>query len=188
MPLYGLSEAFSRLNSPYPLSLSRWPWLHQIKNLLKEINFLLSLISDQTEMCDLYYLVENKIVASFLNKSQFILGLQWWDAQADASHASCMSLVGRSPTISCCYNHANSRIPSLHLLKQLYGMGSAISAPHQSPAQGCKKTLDGSLNIWTNFAMLCRESVVQVKQFGNAKKFLPKDSTKTMEIKKQIPF
>lgn len=139
MPLYGLSEAFSRLNSPYPLSLSRWPWLHQIKNLLKEINFLLSLISYQTEMCYLYYLVENKIVASFLNKSQFVLGLQWWDAQADASHASCMSLVRRSPTTFCCYNHANSRIPSLHLLKQLYGMGSAISAPHQSPAQGCKK-------------------------------------------------
>lgn len=98
-------------------------------------------------------------------------------------NASCMSLVRRSQTTFYCYYLANSRIASIHLLKQLYGMESAISSPHQSPAQACKKLWTVP---WNNSAMSRRESMAQVKQSGNAKKILTKDST--IEIKNKYLF
>lgn len=136
-------------------------------------------------MCSLYCLEKTKIVGSFLNRSQFLLRLRWWDTQADASHAFCMSLFRWSPTIFCCYNHANSRIASIHLLKQLYGMEWAISSPHQSPAQGCKK-------LWTvSLEQLCH-AMQRVRGWSQTilkcKIILPKDSTEPMEIKNKYPF
>lgn len=51
-----------------------------------------------------------------------------------------------------------------------------------------KAVKSSGLFPWNNSAILRRESTVQVKQFGNAKKILPKDSTETMEIKNKYPF